>query len=165
MNRTIIILLLFGIVHFSFAQNPFMKLKFDEVKMFEFHGGKGGDMSIIDQQGNMAKSITNQIVLDKESILKLNKRLGSRKSYGKGEAACYSPRLAFVYYDQKQVVAKVDICLECNRLRSSLEITAQNQGKMEIENEIFYGSRGMSTNFKRFIRQLILKYNFKNEKK
>jgi hypothetical protein len=81
MNKKLIVfLIVFFSISINHGQNPFVKLEFDEVKMFEFHGGKGGDMSIIDASGNMAKTITNQTVLDKEIILKLNKKFLTQNS-------------------------------------------------------------------------------------
>ncbi len=89
------------------AQNPFTNLKFDKVIMYEFDGGKGGDMSIIDNKGKMAKTISQEVVLNQKTIAELNKRLGNKTSYGGGEASCYEPRLGFVYFLKNKVLQVV----------------------------------------------------------
>jgi hypothetical protein len=144
------------------GQNPFSNLQFDKVVMYEFDGGKGGDMSVIDKDGKMAQTISKEVVLDKKDIDVLNKKLGSTKSYGGGEAACYEPRLGFVYYLKNIVVAKVDVCLSCNRLRSNIEIKAQKQGKnISEKGEIFYLGEGLSDSFKKYLYKLIKSKGFK----
>ena len=37
------------------SKNPFLTLKFDKVVMYDFEGGKGADLSIIDQKGQVGK--------------------------------------------------------------------------------------------------------------
>ena len=119
-----------------------------------------GVMSIVDKNGKLAPTISKKATLPGTTINILNSKLGSKKSYGNGTAACYDPHLGFVYYLKNKIVAHVSICLECNRLNSSIDIPAQKQGKVGEGNEIYYISDGLSNSFRKFLTNLLIKYRF-----
>jgi hypothetical protein len=144
-------------------QNPFLALKFDEVVMYDFAGGKESDLFIVDDKGQLAKSISKQIHLDKTTITKLNEKLGNRKSYGAATAFCFDPHLGFVYYLKGRIVGHITICLDCNRLRSSITIAAQQQGKVGKGKDAYYISDGLSTPFRNFLNSLLVKNNFSHQ--
>ncbi len=156
-----ILLLLFTVSSSIYAQEKFLDITYDKVVMYEYDGGKGGDMSIVDPNGNFATTLSAQVTLDSATIKELNKRLTDKKSFGGGEAACYEPRLAFVYFLKEKIVAKVDICLHCNRLYSSLNLEAKKQGKHISEGETYYMLAGMSNDFKQWMNELIKSKGFK----
>ena len=145
--------------------NPFLTLKFDKLIMYDFAGGKGSDLYIVDDKGQLAKSISKQIRLEKVNITKLNKKLGEKKSYGNPTAACFDPHLGFVYYLKGKIVGHITICLDCNRLHSSIKIIAQQQGKVGQGKEAYYISDGLSESFRIFLNALLVKYNFSEKKK
>jgi hypothetical protein len=158
-------ILFFSIPSFS-QKNPFSKLQFDKVVMYDFSGGKGAeDFSIINQKGKLAKSVTKEIVLDKNTIVMLNQKLESRKSFGAGTASCFDPHLGIVYYYKDKPVAHISICMDCNRLSSSKEIPAQNQGKTGEGKETYYFLDGMSKSFRNYLNGLLKKYNFSHQAK
>lgn len=144
-------------------QNPFSTLKFDKVVMYDFAGGKGSDLYIVDNKGQLAKSISKQIQLDKVIVSKLNEKLGNKKSYGDVTAACFDPHLGFVYYLSGKIVAHITICLDCNRLRSSIPIVAQQQGKVGKGKDAYYISDGLSITFRNFLNTLLVKNNFSHQ--
>ena len=147
------------------TKNPFLSLKFDEVIMYDFQGGKGSDLSIVEDNGKLAKSVTKQALLDNENISKLNSKLGDPKSYGCTTAACFEPHLGFVYYLKDTIVAFVTICLDCNRLVSSLDINAQKQGQLGQGEDAYYTLDGLSGSFREFLNQLLIKNNFSHQVK
>lgn len=163
----IIYLLVLILVHpNSKAQqkNPYATLKFDKVVMYDFEGGKGGDMYIVDEKGQLSKSIRKQMELDKTTISKLNGKLGDKKSFGGGTVACFDPHVGFVYYLKNKMVAQLSICLDCNRLSSSTGyLPAQQQGKVGKGEDAYYLSEGMSKTFRRFINNLLIKYKFSHQ--
>jgi hypothetical protein len=145
------------------TKNPFLHLKFDKIVMYDFVGGKGSDLYIVNENGGLAKNIKGQVKLDKENVMKLNSKLGNKKSYGGGTAACFDPHAGFVYYLKDKVVAHVTICLDCNRLYSSIDIPAQKQGKVGKGKDIYYLSDGLSIPFRNFINQLLVANNFSHQ--
>ena len=162
-NIALLFLLTLSLCSSGQTTNPFATLKFDKVVMYDFDGGKGSDLAIIDGKGQLAKSVSKQIQLDKSTIIKLDTKLGDKKSYGGGTAACYNPHLGFVYYLNDKVVAHISICLGCNRLHSSINIPAQKQGKVGQGKDAYYMLNGLSKSFRQFLNDLLKKYNFSHQ--
>jgi len=143
------------------AQQKFLGITYDKVIMYEYDGGKEGELTIVDEKGNFAKTVSKQVVLDERIIAELNKKLTDKKSFGAAEAFCYEPRLGFVYFLNGKIVGKTDVCLMCNRLRSSFNLDAQKQGKQTNDGEVYYIAMGMSAEFKLWLNQLIKSAGFK----
>ncbi|MEO6130960.1 MAG: hypothetical protein ABIQ02_03865 [Saprospiraceae bacterium] len=150
---------------FSNAQtkNPFDTLKFDKAMMFDFKGGEGIDLYIVDENGQLANSISNQIQLNQNQVKDLNNKLGNKNSYGGTTAACFDPHLGFVYYLKNEIVGHITICLVCNRLHSSLEIPAQKQGKVSVGTDTYYTGTGLSNSFQQFLYSLLQEYSFSHQ--
>jgi len=155
----IILLFLLSTTVYS-QKNPFVGLKYDTIVMYDFSGGKESDISIITDKGKLSETVTKQIILDEKTSKQLSLKLGSKLSYGAGTASCFDPHLGFVYYLKGKVVAHVSVCLQCNRLRSSVTIPAQKQGKTGNGDEAYYLLDGMSNSFKQYLNNLVIKYKF-----
>lgn len=145
------------------VNSSFVKLRADSVVMYDFAGGKGGDLYIVDDNGILAKDIFKSVTLDNTLSEQLKYRLGSKKSYGKSSAACFDPHLGFVFYNSGVVVAHVTVCLDCNRLHSSIEIQAQKQGVPISGNENYYTGQGMSRSFRVFLNSLLKTHKFSHQ--
>ncbi len=141
----------------------FQSLKIDKLIMYDFEPkDKGG--SIIEDKGELTKNIKKQVQLDKLISSKLNIKLGSKKSFGGGTAACFEPHLGFVYYLNNKVVAHITICMECNRLHSSIPIPQQKATKIGKGNSSYFlQNNGMSVNFRKFLNELLVANNFSNQ--
>jgi len=144
-------------------KNPYLSLKFDKVVMYDFSGGKDWNQYIVDAKGHLATSITKQAVIDNKIVTELNKRLGDKKSFGAGEAACFDPHLGFVYYLQNKIVAHITVCLDCNVLASSLPLDAQKQGKVGEGKDAYYMAGGPSAALRSYLNGLLKKYNFSHQ--
>ena len=121
---------------------------------------KGG--GIINAKGELDKSVKKQVILDGTTINTLNKKLGQKQSYGGGQASCFDPHFAFVYYLKNKPVAEVMVCFSCNKLISSLDIPAKKQGKTMDGNDNYYLLAGMSKSFRKYLNALISKHGFSN---
>ena len=119
-----VILLFSPIISFGNAKNPYSKLKFDKLIMYDFSGGKGWNEYVVDKKGNLATSITQQVQLDVKSIANFNRLLGDKTSFGGAEASCFTPHLGLVYYRKDKIIAYITICLDCNVLISYQPILA-----------------------------------------
>jgi hypothetical protein len=62
-----------------------------------------------------------------------------------------------------KAVAQVTICIGCNRLSSTIDIPAMEQGKVGKGNEAYYLQDGLSKSFRKYLNQLLKKYNFSNQ--
>ena len=155
-----LLLLICSIFTRAQLNNKLSKLIFDKVVMYDFEGGKGIALHIIDEKGNLAKTVKKEIVLSKETIKELNLKLGKIKSYGGPTSACFEPHLGFVYYLKNNVVGHLTFCLDCNRLSSSIRLPALEQEKVEYNHEVYYSIDGLSESFRKYLYQLITKYDF-----
>jgi hypothetical protein len=139
-------------------KNSPLQLKYDKVMMYDFDGGIGSDMSIVDARGHIAKSMTKQVVLDKASALSLTRKLGEKESFADTTAACFEPGLGFVYYLNGKMVAHITVCLSCNVVTSSIPLDPQKHDKFWANNDYFAG--GPTKSFRAFLQGLLKKYDF-----
>ncbi|MDR3694132.1 hypothetical protein [Mucilaginibacter sp.] len=139
-------------------KNSPLQLKYDKVMMYNFNGGIGSDMSIVDARGHIAKSMKKQVVLDNESALSLTRKLGEKESFDDTTAACFEPGLGFVYYLKGKIVAHITVCLSCNVVTSSIPLDPQKHDKFWANNDYLAG--WPSKSFRAFLMGLLKKYNF-----
>lgn len=162
------ILLFFIMLHLTGTlaaqvDNPFLQIKTDSLVMYDFVGGKGGNLYIVNDDGTLANTISKSVTLDKNVSLQLMHKLGSKTSYGGGVAACFDPHLGFVFYNKGKLVAHVTVCLDCNRLHSSIDLKAQKQGETISGNDNYYTAQGMSKSFRIFLNTLLKKHKFSHQ--
>ena len=145
------------------TKNPFLNLKFDKVVFYDFKDiGEKGSL-IVDNNGKYLQAVIKQVQLDTVTISKLNIKLGDKKSYGNGTAACFDPHCGFVYFLKSKSVGQITICLGCNRLYSSIDIPAQKQGKQGQGKDAYYILDGLSKSFRQFINGLLKKNKFTHQ--
>ncbi|MBN8701277.1 MAG: hypothetical protein J0L54_16840 [Chitinophagales bacterium] len=162
------ILNLFLFLTLSFAtfgqtKNPFLKLKFDKVVFYDFEGIGEKGSQIVDNNGKSVQKVIKQVQLDTSTISKLNLKLGDRKSYGNVTASCFDPHCGFVYFLNGKPVAQILICIDCNRLRSDIDIPAKKQGKQGTGADAYYIADGLSKSMRKFINGLLLKHKFTHQ--
>lgn len=122
-------------------------------------------MFIVNEKGQLAKTVIKHVVLNKETISALSKKLGQRESYGGVQAACFDPHLGFVYYEKGKVVAHITVCLDCNILHSSIDIPAQMHGKAGKGKDAYYLAGGLSRSFRKFLNSLLATNKFSHQLK
>ena len=157
-------LLSFGLTLYGQTNNPVLTLKFDKVIMYDFEpsGDKGG--SIVEDNGQLTKNKKKKVQLDKQTWTNLDKKLGDKKSFGGGTADCYDPHLGFVYYFKNKIVGHITICMDCNRLHSSIPIAVQQATKIgKGKDAYFLHNNGMSKVFRKFLNDLLKTYNFSHQ--
>ena len=143
--------------------NHFKKLKFDKVIFYDFLGIGNKGSTIIDSNGTYQQKVVKQVLLDKQTLATFNNKLVDKDSYGAGTASCFDPHCGLVYFLKGKVVAQITICIGCNRLYSTIDIPAKKQGKVEEGNDTYYLKDGMSRSFRKYLNQLLKKYNFSNQ--
>lgn len=158
--KSVIILLFFftlGITS-TFGKNPYYHLKYDSVVMYSFISKKGTEPFILDKEGKSIHHILQKTSIDKQMVLSMHDYLGSKRSFGEPVSPNFEPNFGFVYYYQGVVVAQISICLEANRLLSTLELDAQKQGRVREGNHEYYIGEGLSYHFKSYLKMLINKH-------
>lgn len=127
------------------APPPFNDIEYDKVVAYDFDSGDGtGAITILNKQNNLATTIKRQQALNQIQVNELTNLLGSKTTYGDSPSFCFVPRLGIVFYKKNKAVLILDICLECNRLRSSLTIPATKAVQFEHDDETKYPAEGFS---------------------
>lgn len=146
------------------TKNPFILLKYDKVILYDYQPA-GEDPSLVDNKGQLVSSviIKKMVQPDTTVIKQLNKLLGDKKSYGQVTAMCFDPHLGIVYYLNGQIVRQVLVCMDCNVVRSDIEIPAQLQNKQGQGDKTYYLGGGMSKSFRHFLNGLLQKYSFSHQ--
>ncbi|MBS7254379.1 hypothetical protein [Flavobacterium branchiicola] len=82
--------------------------------------GYGHSFYPINKKGESINTIKTSQKLEYNQILKLNLILGDKKTFeNPNSAACYNPRLAFIYFKDNKVICQTQICLECSQFQST----------------------------------------------
>jgi hypothetical protein len=156
-------LILMACTTFGQKSNPFLTLKYDRVMVYELISSNENaqwETRIIDEKGNFLWNIIDSGTLDEQTVRELNSKIGLKKSYGNGNASCFDPHFGLVYYLKDEPVAQVSVCLNCNRLYSTIEIPGMMQGKKGKGKNVYYTKNGMSKSFRKYINGIIQRYEF-----
>lgn len=152
------LLLTFSTVASAQLQNPFEAIEYDKVVAYEFKGD--GARLIKYCLKREPNRISDSVTISKKHIRKLEKVLAANKSYGGTTATCFDPHLALVYYKNQQIVATVDICLDCNSLLPSFEIPATKHKMIKVDDDYSYPAHGFSKGARKSIHQFCTKIGF-----
>ena len=139
---------------------PFDTLKFDKIIAYDFEGSEEPNPSVITKDNKFTSVILKQQFLNKEQSKFLIESLTNNSTYGGTFAACFNPHLGFVFFNNDKIVFKVDVCLSCNYLISSLDIPAMTSKMINKETENEYPAFGFSNSGKKKIRKLCKELNF-----
>jgi hypothetical protein len=140
--------------------NPFENLDYDKVVAFDYEGGKFEKEYNIINNGKLASSVHNMKELTLEQSKDFIAFIGDSSTYGAGMASCFYPHLGIVFYKESLVVAHLSICLECNYLRSSIEIPATKVKVNKIGEDFEYPAEGFSKSGRRCLNALCGELSF-----
>ena len=138
--------------------NPFDSIDYDKVIAYEFQGE--GARMITYCLENEPRRISKTLELTESQLDPLLRILTSDSSYGNITAACFDPHLAIVYYRNEDILATIDICLDCNYLSSSIEIPATKSKSIKVDEEFSYPARGFSKATRNAIRKFCTDIGF-----
>jgi len=144
----------------------FSELQYDMVKLYQFNGETEFDFiahnmlcdtSLIDVQDNWAHSVSkeNKLISRKDitELFSVIKIFGKDKSTGDPKG-CYIPRVSIVFFKKDDVIAHIDVCLECNKFM--LEIFERNLKGKKIKFYIEPSTMGNKTRI--FFKKMFVKY-------
>ena len=103
--------------------NVFDSLDYDIAMAYDYNG-EGGD-DIVDANGRLANRIYKSAELNSTQVKRITDIFCSKETYDKhaSVAACFDPHFGVVLYKADTAVAFVSVCLDCNYLHSSIEIS------------------------------------------
>jgi len=116
--------------------NPLLSLNYDSVIAYDYDGS--GQLLIIDDSGQLAKTVTKRFYLPNKKIEEIVILLGDTSTYGGELVACFEPHIGIVFYNERRVIEHVSICLDCNGLNSLIPISVSGGfsklGRRKINN-------------------------------
>jgi hypothetical protein len=107
------------------GQNPFAKIKYDSVVAYNFALKDSRVHAILNKDSTLEKStvLPGRKLIANETAELLG-ILNNKKTYGGPVMACFDPKHAFIFYREKRIVGLIEICFDCNFLRSTPELPA-----------------------------------------
>lgn len=143
------------------ASTPFDLIDYDRVVAYDY-GGEGEDAysPIVDEKGNLHSSVINSKDLTQHQVDDLTNFLGRNETYGNSTAFCFEPHLGIVFYKEDKIKAHLSICLQCNLLRSSVEIPATQLKKMYPGTDNEFALEGFSKSGRQKIMKLCADLQF-----
>jgi hypothetical protein len=101
----------------------FNSMQFDVVEGYSFNCGRSEtafDYELVDLDRNISKTASNKRVLNKEERNMLSKLINKKSNYTTSfpdSKGCFYPRMGFIFYNKShEIIAHLDICLECNQI-------------------------------------------------
>jgi hypothetical protein len=137
---------------------PFDTLQFNKVIAYDYEGSEQA-LGRIMISGGYEPVVLKQQYLTNNQAEKLLNVLTSKSTYGGSNAACFNPHLAIVLYNDAKIVCAVDVCLECNYLKSTTAIPAQRSNKQTFEGRDYYPP-GFSQKGQKELKQFCTKLGF-----
>lgn len=107
------------------AQDPFSKLNYDSVVAYNF-GLRGRYLpTILLKDSTLDRStILPGRKLSSQETSQLLARLNNKRTYGGAPMACFEPKHAFIFYGGTGIKGMIEICFQCNNIRSTPDIPA-----------------------------------------
>lgn len=135
--------------------HPFDSLQFNKVIGYEY---SEFSESVINHKGEFIKIIEKQKSLNESQILSFTNLVTSKTTYGGVTAACFTPKMSLIFFNDTEKVCIIDICLDCNYLQPTVSIPVLKEAHSKVsELGITYGfsEKGISG-----IRDLSKELNF-----
>jgi hypothetical protein len=146
------------------AQNPYLKLDYDSLVIYDYGFEMRADESNIKKTGknySLINKPAKSVKLSHVEAKEFTTKIGEDSTYAQYSADCFNPHFAAFYYKKGKAIANVEICIGCNRLYPSIEIPAKFARPEKIEGgETFYPHSGLSRNFRLYMKVLLDKYGF-----
>ncbi len=134
-------------------------IAYDSVVAYEYEGN-GGQRIV---KGNeLIDSIEKSQALKEEEVSEFDSLLTDTGTYGALTGACFDPHLGLVYYLEGAIEAHVSICLDCNNLRSSVDIPAMEHPShlVPVEDGEDYHAKGFSMRARKALSRLCRSLGF-----
>ena len=134
---------LFSVLLLSACANSNAEVKLNKFPVEEFssivaYQMNGEGEEAIFENGALSKMATGrQVELNAEQTMQLLEFIQDKKAFGGIASKCFSPRHAFVFYNEKRPVAHLTICLECGWVKSTPDLGGfafSRKGEKQLNN-------------------------------
>lgn len=123
--------------------HPFDTLSYNKVIAYDFDG-RGEFLTSVFQDGRFLRVIKKQQSLSQNQVNFITQLLSDTLSYGEVTAACFDPHLGFLFFLDDSIVFQANVCLDCNRVHSSIPILAKQHVRVDIGKEYERALEGFS---------------------
>ncbi len=124
---------------------PFDRITFARVVAYDFNKRLRPFSSVLKlSEQRYAADIEKQQALNAQQIAQLLDLLTNTKSFGGIQASCFDPRMGFIFYQGTQAQLVVDICLDCNYLRSTAAFPAMTEQNSDADSREAFHAQGFS---------------------
>ena len=101
--------------------NFLVKIDCDSVVAYCFSDTLQGLPEIIDRNGKLASGIRSRTTMNDEQKMYFTNFITSPETFGGEMASCFDPHFGIVFYANGKPIEDFSICLDCNRLKSSID--------------------------------------------
>jgi hypothetical protein len=115
----------------AYNSDPFSKIYFDKVVAYDFTGNS--DISLIDSNGNVTKTVTKSVVLDSNQLKEFKLILMDSTTFGEQPPKDFYPHLGLIFYNGKTIVEYLEVSLLCTNVFASFDIP-QKQKRINDDN-------------------------------
>ncbi len=146
------------------AQNPYSTLAYDSLVIYDYGIEMAADESNIKIEGKhftFKNKPVKSVVLSVAEAKEFTTKIGEDSTYSQNSADCFNPHFAAFYYKKGKVIANVEICIACNRLDPSLDITGPYKNPQKTDDgDVYYIDNGLSRSYRLYLKALLNKYGF-----
>jgi hypothetical protein len=107
------------------------QLRFDKVVAVDFRGNTG--IPLIDTNGHITKTATQQKLLDSNQVEEFNKILMDSTTFGAEWPVDFYPHFGLVFYKNDKIIEYLEVSLICNNLFASFPLS-QKERRQELSN-------------------------------
>jgi hypothetical protein len=132
------------VYRYKLAKAPFDTLRYDKVIAYEFDGMEERNTTIYSNYKGFSAVVLRHKALNQKQVNQLTAFLSNEKTYGSNTAACFVPKLGIVFFKDDKVTFVIDVCLDCNYLKSTTEIPASVVKKRSLGDNIEIAENGFS---------------------
>lgn len=141
-------------VKLAITDSIFEKVKYTKVVAYNFRSTRAQGVMVENADhtiGTFHETVKLPgVTLTEMQVKTLIYTLTSKKTYGGGTAACFDPHMAFVFYDEKEIVkAYIDVCMDCNTLKAKPFIAVRKNYTKKHPLKEGFSEKGRKT-FKKF---------------
>lgn len=86
------------------SAEPFSNMIYNKVIAYDYEGNGEAFISITTKTGAYVPVVLKQQILNQNQVEKVVSFLTNKTTYGEGTSACFNPHLAFVFYNNDEIV-------------------------------------------------------------
>jgi hypothetical protein len=107
--------------------DPFSTIDFDKVIAYDFAGNT--EISLLDSSGQLTKTVTNQIILNKTQLTEFKEIIMDSTTFGELQPKDFYPHLGIVFYKNNKILQSLEVSLICSGMFATFPIQELDKRK------------------------------------